>query len=526
MSLLKSAALIAVLSLVSKVFGLFREATFAYYCGLSIVSDAYMISKLLPVFALLMLGGLNGPFHSTIVSSLSRLKEEGKHKEYRIILNTFIIFTILVMGSISIAGVLFAEDIAKLWNTYPPETIAMAVTQMKIMFPMFLCSGLIGICYGVLSINQSFLTPALSPIMASLAIVIALIFFSDPYPLVVSPDWALSKALAWGTMIGAIMQLLLQLIPLLKKVKLLPIYFQPLHPEVKVMILFFIPTVLSSTVGQVMIFVIQLFSGSLATGSITAFNFANLVIQLPLGVMMTALLVPLLPSLTVAVTKKDNYKTLIEQLNQGLRAIIILTIPVTVLFIFLGDYFIALLFQRNAFNLNATIITYEVLIYLSLSIVVYAVRDLLVRVFYATQSSMIPFLTSFVSIFGMIIFCWILTAPMQVAGIALATSLATGLNFIVLSYLLYLKIGPWFEEQTLKTFKNACLVAIPLEIICYGLRYSLATFSIPVIKYLVLILSSGLLTLLYLLLLYKQGNSEVERLKSIADRYVNRLLRR
>lgn len=456
MSLLRAASLIAILSLLSKAVGLVRDMVLAYYCGLSLVTDAYNTAYLIPgSFALLMLGGLNGPFHSAVVSTLTRPWQEHDRETYETVLDTTLVFTCLLMGSVALLLYFTAPQIIGLWHTLSVQTAQLAVLQLQIMAPMFLLAGLIGISYGVLNIRQSFFTPSLSPIMASLTIILALIFFSSPNPL------SLSQALAWGTLIGAVCQLFLQLIPLMRGFRLRRLRLNFGHPLFHALLRLLFPAILSSTVGQINLFVIYFFAGAADKG-ISAFQLGNRLLQLPLGILLTALLVPLLPVLSSAAQEKDHYFTLKKRLNQGLRPIFLITLPVTVILIFWGPFLIAFLFEKGRFTAEDTYLTHQVLMYLSLSITLYAVRDLLIRVFYALKDSRVPFLTTFVSIVGMFLFSMLFAPGMGVAGISLAASLSTGLNFLVLSLLLYRRIGPWLETDSWQHLGRVVLACFPL----------------------------------------------------------------
>ena len=150
MSLLRAASLIALLSLASKFVGLFRDQVIAYYCGLSAITDAYQVASLIPVqFALIMLGGLNGPFHSAVVSTLTRHFEAQNRENYGRVLSSALFLVITLMGTGAALLFVFAPQILQLWGQMPPETLHLAVIQMRIMAPVFVISGLVGICYGI-----------------------------------------------------------------------------------------------------------------------------------------------------------------------------------------------------------------------------------------------------------------------------------------------------------------------------------------------------------------------------------------
>lgn len=519
MSILRAAGLIALVSLFSKFIGLLRDIVFAHHCGLSAVSDAYNTAYLLPgSFALLMMGGLNGPFHSAIVATLTHPYEKKDFTTYRIVLVTTLLFTLFMLGGFTLAGMQWAPTLIQIiGSTLPPQTAAMAAEQLRIMFPMFVLAGLIGISYGVLSIHKSFFTPSFSPVMASLAIIVGLTFFARPDNLV--------AVLAWSTLIGAGLQLLLQMIPLFRRFQLLPLHCQLRHPTFQTLMMILFPAVLSSTVGQLNLFIIYFFAGGLETGSISAFQLGNRLIQLPLGILLTALLVPLLPALAgAAKAEETNYQSLIRITNQGLRAILLISIPITLLLMFFSDYLVALVFQRGAFEARDTQLTYQALLYLAVSICVYATRDLLIRVFYALEDSKVSFFTTFISIGGMLVFSWLFSASMGVGGISLAASLATYLNFVVLSYLLYRRIGPWVEAQTWQHLRHHLWALVPAIGLGLAARWGLNQLSdLPWLQTIDVVIACLLYGLFYIGALALQKDQEIGLLRQMAFRMLGRV---
>src|SRR5436190_5320663 len=109
MSVLKAAGLIAILSLISKFVGLYREVVITHFYGTNYIRDAYGIASLWPSsFALIMLAGLNGPFHSSVVSVITKYKSKGETKEIKTILFTLLIFSCFFMGLITYICIHFA----------------------------------------------------------------------------------------------------------------------------------------------------------------------------------------------------------------------------------------------------------------------------------------------------------------------------------------------------------------------------------------------------------------------------------
>ena len=100
-NLLKSASLIVIVILLSKIAGFLRDIIVANYYGASIVSDAYFYAYQIPALAIVILGGMGGPFHSATVSVFSKLIKNFDAKpqeETQKLFNTFETFSLLVLG--------------------------------------------------------------------------------------------------------------------------------------------------------------------------------------------------------------------------------------------------------------------------------------------------------------------------------------------------------------------------------------------------------------------------------------------
>lgn len=467
MSLVKAAGIIAIISLLSKFVGLFREIIVSAFYGTGFVRDAYGISSLLPAsFALIMLAGLNGPFHSSIVSVISKYKSEKKEQDIKTTVFTVSILSVILMGIFSFLCYEFAPYIIDLCTTKEIRTEVrdLAVHQLQIMSPMFMLSALIGISYGILNIEKVYLTPSLSPSLASLS-VIAAIYLSN--------DETRPVALAWGTMIGAILQLLLQIIPSYSKLKnYIGVSFKPSHQGVKDTFSILFPASMSSTVGQINLLIMTYFASGLPE-VIGANTNANYIYQLPLGIMLTALLVPLLPMLNESYIKNDDHKSFKDNINKGLRSIIFVCVPSTIILALSGKHIIQVMFQRGAFNAHSTELTYLCLLGLTISLIFYAFRDLLVRVFYAMNNAKIPFYTSIFSIVSISLFSWLFIKYLNIGviGLTLAVSTVTIINTFILAGILSYKLGNWINKETINHTGKVLLASIPLTAYCLGFNF-------------------------------------------------------
>jgi putative peptidoglycan lipid II flippase len=414
-----------------------------------------------------MLAGLNGPFHSSIVSVISKYKAKNEIKNIKTVLFTVIVLSCIFMGAVTILCFIYAPQLIEIIasNQTPPLTKSLAVMQFKIMCPVFFLSALLGISYGILNVEKKYLTPSLSPVMASLAIIIALVVSSpENRPL----------ALAWGTVAGVLCEVLLQLIPLFKKLgDYFGLSFDLKHPGVMLVISILVPASLSSTVGQINILITTYFASGLPVGSISAINYANLIFQLPLGIMLTALLVPMLPILNESIIIKDNKMAFKKNINKSLRSIIFVSVPATFILLCSGEQFIQVLLERGAFNRESTLLTYQVLAASTISLIFYAIRDLLIRVFYALENAKIAFYSSLFSIILITLFCWFFINYLnfKAPGITLAVSFVTISNMLILIFMLNRKIGTWLESETLVHLRRVLIATIPVTLFCSVFNY-------------------------------------------------------
>ena len=215
---LKGIALVVTLgTLLSKVGGLIRQLVIAAAFGVGAAYDAYNYAYVLPGFLLILLGGSNGPFHSAMVSVLSRRpRAEGAH--ILAALNTSVSALLLL---VTIVLVLAADPLITLVGQgLAPDLPAIARVQVQVMAPLALLAGLIGLGFGSLNAADEFWIPAISPLMSSGALIlgVGLLWWQ------LGADIALPSAamtggvvLAFATLVGALLQWLIQLPALIQQ---------------------------------------------------------------------------------------------------------------------------------------------------------------------------------------------------------------------------------------------------------------------------------------------------------------------
>ncbi len=449
-SVLKAAWIIAVVTIVSKLIGFVRDIIIANYYGAAMVSDAYYYAYQIPSLSLILLGGVGGPFHSATVAIFSKLipNLQEKPSEYvNKLYSTFMTATIIFFLALSAIMFIFPRQIMGLIiSGGSPDMINLAAKHLKIMTPLLVIGGIVGIYYGILIIYRQFMLPNLSPIIMSLAIIGVVI---------AAPSDQKGYALAWATTIGAILQLIIQY-PNIRKLgyKLKPNFAFTNNPEFKEICELLFPAVLSSTVGQIHIYVDMFFTSSISEGAWTAIGYANRVFQFPVGILVTAFLVPLFPIFAKLVADKD-YNGIKNYFNKGVGVLFFGAIPIIIGILVVGMDAVRLVFERGLFDEKATFMVTEALWFLSVSIIPYVFRDSITRVYYSFNDSKTPFVVAFSSIVLKLVLNYVLISKMHfgIGGITLSTSLVTLFNACVLGMFITKKMDMDYKSLFINLLK-------------------------------------------------------------------------
>ncbi len=463
-SLLKAAWLIAFVTIISKFVGFLRDVCIANYYGAGLVSDAYFYAYQIPSLAIILMGGVGGPFHSATVSVFAKLvnpSDKIPPEKVTKLFNTFLTATFIVFLIFSVLIFIFSDQILNIIiHSNNTELVNLASLHLKIMTPVILIGGIIGIYYGLLITYRYFLLPNISPVLMSLSIIIIIAF---------SKGDKFGISLAIATSIGAILQFLLQL-PAVRKLgfKIKPNLYIKNNPEFKNLIELVFPAALSSTIGQIYVYVDMFFASQLKEGAWTAIGYANRVFQFPVGILVTAFLVPLFPIFSKLVGEK-NYDDIKYYFHKGVGLLNFVAIPIMFGIIMLSYDAIQLIFQRGRFDSHDTYMVSQALIFLSFAIIPYVFRDSITRIYYSFNDSKTPFLVAFSSIVLKFILNTLFIDKLGIAAITLSTSLVTLFNATLLGIILLKRINLNYKVYFINLLKMilAAVISFSLNYILY-----------------------------------------------------------
>jgi putative peptidoglycan lipid II flippase len=439
-SLAGIAGIVAFATLISKVFGLVREQIIAAAFGVGPVVNAYAYAYVIPGFLLILLGGINGPFHSALISVLAKREKE----EVAPLVETV---TTLVSGALLVATLLlvvFAQTLIEILAPgLEPSVQAIAVQQLQIMAPLAFFAGLIGIGFGVLNAADQYWLPSISPLLSSLTVIVPLGLALALYGSQLNtPQYALlgSVLLAGGTTAGCVLQWLAQVIAQAKSnLGRIRLRFDWRLPGVSQVLAVMIPATFSS--GMLYINVsTDLFFASFIEDAAASLRYANFIALTPLGIISNMILVPFMPVFS-RLAIPDQWPELKVRIRQGLLLTALTMLPLTAIFVAISGPIVRVIYQRGAFNANAAEDVAPVLVAYGLGLFFYLARDVLVRVFYALGDGTLPFKVSILNIGLNAFLDYLFYQPFGASGLVFATIGVNLVSMVIFLGVLHRRLG-------------------------------------------------------------------------------------
>lgn len=430
----RSAGLVGSLTFLSRIAGYARDVIIAYFFGATASTDAFWVAFRIPnlLRRLFAEGSLTISFIPVFTQYLeTKSKEEAKQVSDAV-------FTILVflLIAISIGGILLSPYIIKLFAAgFDQSTFDLAVTLNRIMFPYILFISLTALSMGVLNSLRHFFAPALSPVILNICIIVAVLFLYNNFRIPI-------YAAAVGVIAGGILQLFFQL-PFLYGRRFLFSFRKGIsHPAVKKIGFLIVPQLFGVAVYNINILVNTQYASFMSEGTISYLYFAERLIEFPLGIIAVSIATVLLPSLSSHVSKKEFGK-FIETYSFTLRLMFFILIPALVGLIVLRGPICNLLYQRGEFDYAATVFTSQAL--LGYAVGLWAVGGIRITApaFYSMQDTKTPVIIAFVAFIVNAILGYLLgfTFGYKHTGLALASSISSIINFILLFYIIERRVG-------------------------------------------------------------------------------------
>ena len=430
----RAAGIVGLATLLSRILGLIRDLVTAYFFGAGLAADAFFVAFRIPnlLRRLLAEGALTVSFIPIFTEYLTKRSKEEAFELARAALTLFSI----ILALVSVAGILLSPYLVMVFApgfTIDPEKFKLTILLTRVMFPYIFLVGLVALAMGILNSLNRFASPALSPVMLNLGMIGCVYFLRNSFEQPV-------MALAVGVLVGGILQVFLQVPYLLKEGRLIGISFDFKHPALKRIGLLMAPAALGAAMYQVSVFINTLLASFLPEGSVSYLYYADRLMQFPLGVFAVAVATAVLPTMSRQ-TAEGDMEGLKDTVSFSLRLVFFITIPATVGLIVLSEPLIQLVLQHGQFTADSTHATATALIAYVVGLCALSAVQILVRVFYSLQDTKTPVKISVISLLCNILICLILMKPLQHNGLALASSVGSIINFVLLVVVLRRRLG-------------------------------------------------------------------------------------
>jgi putative peptidoglycan lipid II flippase len=415
--MVRSAGMLSVLTMISRVLGLIREMTKARFLGTGIYSDAFTVSFIIPNFTrrLFAEGSITVAFIPTYKGYLHAQNDE----ETRTFLSASLtVLTICVTAAVAL-GIALAPWIVKLFGSEPVETALLT----RIMFPFLALVSFAALLQGILNSHEIFNPSGLAPILFNICFIVV------PW-LVGSRLGNPARAMAVGVVIGGLAQALVQL-PAVLRLGIRFGFMNParafLNPGMRKVFALIAPTILGMAAYQVNDLVSTAFASRAGTGVASSLQYSLRLQELILGIFAVSAGTVLLPRLADAV-REHAWRDYSSTLGRTMRSLLLLTVPVAVFSMAFPERIVTLLFKSGDFTDVSVRLTASAFFWHQTGLVFIAMNRLIAPAFYARSDAKTPTWAGIASFGVNVVLVLALAFRFQGPGIAFALSFSSAVN--------------------------------------------------------------------------------------------------
>ncbi len=452
-------------TLLSRIFGFFRDVIQAFYRGTSRSGDAFTLAYVIPNLLRRLTG--EGAMTAAFVPVFTEIKKEKSRQELWKFANIFFFDLTLVMALLTVLGIVFSPVLVKViafgfkgiegkWE--------LTTLLTRIMFPYIFLISLAALVMAILNSFHKFFVPAFTPVLFNLSIIIIALFFART---VEEPAYVF----AVGVVLGGVCQLVFQIPFLRRKGMRFRFGLSFSHPAVRKVAKLMVPGIFGVGISQINFALSRMIASFLEEGSVASLYFASRVQELTLGLFSIALSIALLPTFSDLAAQRDMpgiKRTLIF----SHRLVVFITFPAMVGLLILNRPIIQVLFQRGVFDVQSTAMSASCLFFFAFSLPFISGVKILAPAFYSLKDTKTPVIVAFFVMISYISLSLILMHPLRVGGVALALSLASVLNFFLLFVLLEKKIGKIEKKEMISSALKSALSACGMGLaVWFFMRY-------------------------------------------------------
>ena len=500
--IIKSTAILFILTIISKVIGFCRETILVSTYGASMISDVYITSMKIPMTLFAIIASAVA---TTFIPKFYEVEKNEGSECALAFSNNLINIVIIVSLLLSILGFVFAQHLVKLFAMdFTGEKFDLTVKFTRILVFTMTFVGLSDIMTGWLQIKEKYSIPALIGIPYNIIIILSIIISSKGNVMI----------LVLGSFMAVLSKFLFQLPFAYKNGYKYKQYLDIKDDNIKSIILLLMPVVVGVGATQINSVIDSTLASTLGDGMITVLNSASRLQEFVTTLFITTIVSVIYPIFSRLSNDEDSseFKDIIR-----LNIVILIIIPVSVGAIVLANPIVKILFERGKFDSNATIMTAQALRCYAIGISASGITTILNRIFYSMKDTKTPMINGVISIVVNIIFNLILINFIGHMGLALATSISALVKLGLMFRKLKERIADFGQDLILKAFRKVMIASTVMGVVVCLMNSGINHLSIINSKVYVLGLFLVILigALLYAFMIMKMN---IEEVKIILDK--------
>ena len=464
----KAASLMLVAILLSRILGFVREILMARQFGQTGIASAYTSAFNIPDLLYFFLS--SGALSSAFIPVFTERFNTGREKEAWQIFSIIACFMGLVLTGAIILAWIFAKPLVIAiavpgFVSSHPELIPLTTLLTRIILPCQLFFFLGGLMMGTLESRQNFKARAAGPVIYNIGIIIGFLLFAH---------WFGISGVAVGTLIGAFAGNVIYTFYSLKKEGF---QFYPSlnikHPGVIKVAQLALPVILGLSLPQIDVIINRWFASFVSDSAPAAINYANRLMQVPLGIFAQAAGTAILPTLAAYAAAKA-FKEMRSTISYGLRTILLENIPATIFMVVMADPIVRAAYMGEKFLPGDVPLTENAFIFYSVGVFAWAGQAIVARGFFALQDTKTPILIGTICTIIFIPLNYLLMKVMGTGGLALSTSIAVTLHFIALIFALRKRLNGIEGSRILRSVTKVVIAAAVMGVVCFGIRIGMS----------------------------------------------------
>jgi putative peptidoglycan lipid II flippase len=471
----RAAVIIAFGNLASRALGLIRETVKADLFGATGMVSALEAATIIPTALYNLLIG--GVISSALVPVFSEYTPKGRRDDLWFLASSLMTWATIILSVMVILAELAAAWVVKLPSGgLAAEFLQVGSRLLRVSMPSVIFMTLSGILTGLLYALKRFNLPAFTAVAVNACVVGTALLFGR--------HWGV-MSMAVGLLLGSIAQVLLQL-PGLRDAHLRPV-FSLRHPGLRRIGKLYVPLMFSLIIGEFAAILSYNLASHTGEEGVAWMRYAAQLIQLPLGLVATAVSFAILPTLsqqaqqnadqtphgsTSTRTPRGNLQRnepFLGTLAQGIKMVLVLIIPATVGLFILAQPVVGLVFEHGDFDAYDTLHTYQALRFALLGLVFAAIDWPLNFAFYAHQDTLTPALVGLIAV-GIYVIAALtptLFGPLTLNGLILANSIQWASHALIMLWLLNRRMGGLHGHGMLRLLSKVLVASSGMAVVAW-----------------------------------------------------------